>query len=134
MMRYSSPFFRRSTPSLTDGAVQNCRSAIFADCLSFLWSHSFVRITYQEKSDMTARTMSTKCESQSPLLMSAVTPYGLATGAAAFSMISSKQKCPPLGGRLGKQCYWSWNFTLKVVQALIGLPSSVAGLYLPEPA
>src|SRR5215469_11224998 len=92
MKRKSSPFFSRSTPSLMDGAVQNCFSTTREACLSFLWSHSLVKITYQEDSDMIIRMTSTEREMRSPVFHRAWTPYGFSTFATGFSIVSSNHE------------------------------------------
>ena len=57
MKRKSSPLGRRSTPSLIEGAVQNCFSTSRADFFMFRWSHTFVKMMNQEPSDIMTRTI-----------------------------------------------------------------------------
>jgi hypothetical protein len=51
---------------LIEGAFQNALSTDLADLRSARWSHSFVRMTYHEASDMMSRRISTERETRSP--------------------------------------------------------------------
>src|ERR1700719_3008396 len=97
MARKSSPFFNRSTPSLIEGALQNCFSTTRADCFSLRWSHSFVSITYQEASDMISSRTSTARAMISPVAQRAARPYGLSVvtvGWFSIVFLEAKKAAP----------------------------------------
>ena len=137
MPRNSSPFFRRSTPSLTDGAVQNCFSTTRADCLSLLWSQSLVSITYQEASDMMTSSTSTERATMSPVCHSATKPIrvvdvggGSGSGSDWSDLVfhSFLEKAALRGAALGSMNYFViWNLMRNSKHESIGLPSSVPG-------
>src|SRR3977135_2760945 len=101
MERKSSPFFSRSTPSLMDGAVQNCFSTTRADCFSLRWSQSLVSITYQEASDMISSRISTARAMMSPVCHRAARPYGLSVETVAWFSIVFLGKTAPQGAVSG---------------------------------
>src|SRR6202041_15696 len=83
MKRYSSPFFRRSTPSFTDGAVQNCFSTILPERFRARWSQSLVNMMNHEPRDMITRTVRVPRLTMLPFTHSGIRPYGLAVLVAA---------------------------------------------------